>query len=99
MEDVSYVIKETVSCREEPPDGAVLYYAEKDLVQVINAVGLIIWQSLKTARNIPSIIGYLSERCDGIPDDEIRDHVETFIESLLKRELILKISENSALDR
>jgi uncharacterized protein (DUF2236 family) len=71
-----------VSCRIEEPDGAVLFNPDTDAVQVINPTGLAIWQALEFPKTKQEIVEYLLDVCEDVPEDQVAQDVEEFIERL-----------------
>ena len=82
MEDVKYTVNHDVSCRIEEPDGAILFNPETDVVQVINPVGLAIWQALGSPCGKQEVVEYLVEICEGVPEEQVVQDVDEFIEKL-----------------
>jgi hypothetical protein len=85
MDTTLYTVNPDVSCREEGPDGALLFNPDTDDVLVINVTGLLIWQALAEPRPLEGIIDVLLERCDNVPESEIAGHVSEFVGQLVER--------------
>ena len=71
-----------VSCREEGPDGALLFNPDTDAITVVNATGLLIWQALAGARTREEIVAHLLEACEGVPTDQVAADVDEFLQAL-----------------
>jgi hypothetical protein len=84
-DDVQYVANPDVSCREEGPDGALLFNPDTDHVVVINTTGLLIWQALREPRKRKAIVEFIEERCEGVPADEVDQDVRSFVEELVDK--------------
>jgi hypothetical protein len=82
MKNTKYSINHDVSCRIEEPEGAVLFNPETDAVQVINPTGLAIWQALEFPKTKQEIVEYLLDVCEDVPEDQVVQDVEEFIERL-----------------
>lgn len=91
MSNTQYLANPDVSCREEGPDGALLFNPDTDAVLVINPTGLVIWQALEQARTKDDIITNLMERCEDVPSDQAATDVNEFIEILESGGFIGKI--------
>lgn len=84
-DDTRYVVNPDVSCREEGPDGALLFNPDTDQVVVINTTGLLIWQGLGEPRTENEIVRFIEERCEGVPVDEVAQDVSEFVEELKEK--------------
>lgn len=83
-----YVINPVISCREEGPDGALLFNPDTDDVLVINVTGLLIWEALTEPRTQAQVVEALLEQCDNVPENEITEDVREFVEKLVEREFV-----------
>ena len=83
-----YIANPDVSCREEGPDGALLFNPDTDDVLVVNLTGLLIWQALTEPRTQTQVVEALLERCENVPEDEIAGDVREFVEQLVEREFV-----------
>lgn len=84
----TYMINSDVSCREEGPDGALLFNPDKDEILVINTTGLLIWRALATPSSENEIVKSLIEQCNNVPQNEITQDVHEFVEKLLAKEFV-----------
>ena len=82
MEDIAYSINQDVSCRIEDTDGAILFNPENDAVQVINPTGLAIWQVLYYSKKKHEIVEHLVSICEDVPEDQVVQDVEEFLQKL-----------------
>lgn len=82
--DVHYIVNPDVSCREEGPDGALLFNPDTDQVVVINITGLLIWEALEAANTRDGAVAAVKERCDNVPD-EVADDVNAFIDEMVAK--------------
>ncbi|MDX9954821.1 MAG: PqqD family peptide modification chaperone [Anaerolineae bacterium] len=84
-EIVRYVVNPDVSCREEGPDGSLLFNPDTNDVLVINITGLLIWQALNTPRTEAQVVAELQQRCHDVPEDAVAQDTHEFVEHLLDR--------------
>jgi hypothetical protein len=77
-----YIANPDVSCREEGPDGALLFNPDTDQVLVINVTGLLVWQALAQARRLDEVVGALQDQCRNVPADQVAQDVAGFVEEL-----------------
>ncbi len=77
-----------VSCRDEPPEGAILFNPDSNELMAINTTGLLIWKILEKPGTRATVLKELRERCDGIPEDSIEEDVYQFIDNLKSRGFI-----------
>ncbi|HOT90817.1 MAG TPA: PqqD family peptide modification chaperone [Anaerolineae bacterium] len=85
IEPALYLVNPDVSCREEGPDGALLFNPDTDAVLVINTTGLLIWETLHKPCDKAAVVAALMERCDNVPVDSVAADVDEFIEQLIAR--------------
>jgi hypothetical protein len=83
-----YTINPVVSCREEGPDGALLFNPDTDDVLVINVTGLLIWEALAEPRTQAQVVEALLAQCENVPEDEITGDVGEFVEKLVERDFV-----------
>lgn len=84
-EPALYVVNPDVSCREEGPDGALLFNPDTDAVLVINTTGLLIWAALREPRDKAAVATALANRCNNVPEDGVTGDVDEFMEQLIAR--------------
>lgn len=82
--DDQYMVNPDVSCRIEDADGAILYNPDTDGVQVINPIGLEIWETLSEPRSITELVDHIQSVCDGVTNEVERD-VRSFVELMLAK--------------
>ncbi len=93
MENTKYSMNRDISCRVEEPEGAILFNPETDAVQAINPTGLAIWESLEYPRTKQEIVEYLLDVCEDVPEDQVVNDVEAFIEQLKSAGFIGEVIE------
>lgn len=71
-----------VSCREEGPDGALLFQPDTDDLMVINSTGLLIWRELSQPQTRDEIAARLHQAHPEAPLEQLTTDVEAFFESL-----------------
>jgi len=82
-----------ISCREEPPEGAILYNPEKDIFHVLNQTGLAIWQIIITPKTITEIVYEMTRLFEDIPVEQVASDVQDYLDTLLKSEFVVEFSE------
>jgi hypothetical protein len=80
-----YIVNPDVSCREEGPDGALLFNPDTDDVLVVNVTGLLIWQALAEPHNQDEVVAAIVEQCDNVPEDQVAQDVGEFMEQLIAK--------------
>jgi hypothetical protein len=78
-----YLANPDVSCREEGPEGALLFNPDTDGMMVLNPTGLVIWEALDEPRTQDEIVAHLRERCDNVPVEQVGTDVDEFLQALL----------------
>jgi enhancing lycopene biosynthesis protein 2 len=82
--DTKYIVNPDVSCREEGPDGALLFNPDTDQVLVINITGLVIWEALEAPATRAAVVEAVKTRCADVPDEVAAD-VDEFIDQMLAK--------------
>jgi hypothetical protein len=77
-----YVVNPDVSCREEGPDGALLFNPDTDQVVVVNVTGLLIWEALAEPRTATGVVETIVSQCANVPEDQVTQDVQEFVEQL-----------------
>ena len=68
-----------ISLREEE-DGAILFDADTNGLQIINPIGLLIWKFIQVhPRTRADIAAHLRETCEGVPVDQVEKDVDDFV--------------------
>lgn len=83
-----------VSCREEGPDGALLFDPDTDALMVVNPTGLLIWQMLDQPSSRDEIVAYLLEVCYDVPTDRVTVDVDEFLQTLQSGDFIDEVLGN-----
>jgi len=89
-----YLANPDVSCREEGPDGALLFNPDTDAILVINPTGLLIWKALSRPRTQDELVAHLLENCEDVPTDRVATDVEEFLQTLQPGGFIGEVLEN-----
>lgn len=84
-ETTLYMVNPDVSCREEGPDGALLFNPDTDAVLVINTTGLLIWEALREPHDKAAVVTALASRCNNVPEDSVAGDVDEFMEQLIAK--------------
>ena len=90
-----YLANPDVSCRIEDDDGAILYCSDTNATQIINPIGLEIWETLSSPNSKIDIIKHLKDVCDGIPEDDVQKDVDEFLARLLQCGFVGEVENNS----
>ena len=93
---VLYIANPDVSCREEGPDGALLFNPDTDQVLVINPTGLLIWRALARPQGRDQVVAALVEQCDNVPADQVGRDVDEFLDPLLGKGFVGIYGETTA---
>jgi hypothetical protein len=79
-----YISNPDFSCREEGPDGALLFNPDTDQVLVVNVTGLLIWQALAEPATRAEVIEAVEAQCTNVPD-EVAEDVNAFIDEMIAK--------------
>jgi sensor domain CHASE-containing protein len=77
-----YMVNPDVSCREEGPDGALLFNPDTDGMMVVNPTGLLIYRALREPRTQEEVVAYLLDRCEDVPTERVAPDVDEFLHTL-----------------
>jgi hypothetical protein len=87
-EETLYIVNPDVSCREEGPDGALLFNPDTDEILVINVTGLLIWEALAEPRTMAEVVDAIRRQCNNVPEGEVEADVAEFIETMVNRAFV-----------
>lgn len=82
-EKTRYLANSDVSCRIEDEDGAILYNPNERNCQVINAVGLELWQCLSIPKQRDELASHLCTLYDGVTQEDAERDVDEFLQCLV----------------
>jgi hypothetical protein len=88
MHDAQYLVNPDVSFRPEDDDGAILFNADTDSLEVINPTAVEIWVFLAAPHTQAEVVAHLCEVCDGAPREDVEKDVSEFLETLAKKGFI-----------
>ncbi|MGD9780943.1 MAG: PqqD family peptide modification chaperone [Kiritimatiellia bacterium] len=88
MGEAKYLADPGVSFRPEDGDGAILYHADTDSLEVVNPVAAEIWTYLAAPRTQAEVVAHLCATCEGAVRDQVEKDVAEFVESLLEKGFI-----------
>ena len=92
-----FMVNPDISLREENGDGAILFNPDSNSLQVINPVGLIIWQFLVAhPRTKSDIVNHLKEICEDIHQEQVMADVSEFITDLHSRGFIGEVLDDDS---
>lgn len=92
-ETARYLANPDVSCRIEDEDGAILYNPDTKSCQVINAVGLELWQHLGAPRSMDELTDHLCDTYDEVTRETATNDSKTFIQALILHGFIGEVEE------
>jgi len=95
MQDPKYLTNPEVSYRPEGDDGAILFNADTDGLEVINPTAMEIWKTLAAPRTEAEVVARLCEVFDDAPREEVAKDVSEFLESMVKKGFIGIVEEAS----
>ena len=93
MGEAKYLVDPDVSFRQEDDDGAILYHAETDSLELLNPVATAIWKFLSAPRTQAEVAAHLCATCDGAARGQVEQDVAEFLGSLLKKGFIGVVEE------
>lgn len=85
QDSTRYVVNPDVSCREEGPDGALLFNPDTDQVAVVNPTGLLIWQALAEPHTPAEVAAALIAQCNNPPEGQVLQDVNEFLEQMVAK--------------
>jgi len=88
-----YMTNPDVVLREEDEDGALIYNPDTDQIKVINPTGLFIWQQCDGSKDLAGIVSAMRESYDEVPEDEVSEQVEKFIDDMVNTGFIGTVEE------
>jgi len=88
-----YMTNPDVVLREEDEDGALIYNPDTDRIKVINPTGLFIWQQCDGSKDLAGLIFAVQESYDEVPEDEVSEQVEKFIDDMVNTGFIGTVEE------
>ena len=88
-----YMTNPDVVLREEDEDGALIYNPDTDQIKVINPTGLFIWQQCDGSKDLAGIVSAMKESYDEVPEDEVTEQVEKFINDMVNTGFIGTVEE------
>lgn len=74
-----------VTCREEPPEGAVLFNPVEDTVMILNQTGLEIWKCCHECRTIDSIVSCFLEIFSDVDLNTVQTDIRESVNNLTNR--------------
>lgn len=95
MQNPKYLANPDVSFRPEDDDGAILFNADTDGLEVINPTAMEIWKSVATPRTETDVVTRLCEVFDDAPREQVAKDVSEFLESMVKKGFIGIVEEKS----
>lgn len=78
-----YLRNPDVVLREEDPDGVLIFNPDTDQIRVLNATGSFIWQLCDGSKDKAGIISAVRQSFDAVPDDQVLQQVEKFIDEMV----------------
>ena len=81
-ESLRYQADPVVSCRDEGPEGAILFNPDTDDAAVVNASGRALWGVLAEPRTADELTAHLVATYDGVTAEQAAGDVAAFLQSL-----------------
>lgn len=88
MGETKYLVNPEVSFRPEDDDGAILYNADTDSLEVINPTAAEIWSFLAAPRTQAEVVLHLCSVCDGAKPEDVEKDVEEYLAAMIKKGFI-----------
>jgi hypothetical protein len=86
-----YLCNPDVVLREEDESGALLFNPDTNQVKVLNATGLFIWKQFQSENNPGTILKAIAESFEDVPEAQVTDDVEQFVNELLESGFLGKV--------
>ena len=93
VSEAKYLADPDVSFRPEDDDGAILYNAETDVLDVINPTAAEIWKLLAAPRTQAEIVAHLLAVCEGADREQVERDVRDFLESMRSKGFVGTVAE------
>ena len=93
--NAKYLCNPDVSCRIEDDDGAILYCTDTSATQIINPMGLEIWETLSTPHTKEELVTHLQAVCEDVPEKDVLKDVEDFVMRLLRGGFVGEVEEET----
>ena len=78
-----YMKNPDVVVREEDEDGALIFNPDTNQISVINPTALFIWKLCNGENTKTDIVSVVRESFDLVPEDEVEQQVEGFVDGML----------------
>ena len=88
-----YIRNPAVVLREQEQDGGLLFNPDTNQIMVLNATGLLVWQSCDGGHALPDIVAALRESFDQVPEAEVGSDVEKFALDMQAHDFIGTVQE------
>ncbi|MBN2106011.1 MAG: PqqD family peptide modification chaperone [Deltaproteobacteria bacterium] len=88
MGEIKYLVNPDVSFRPEDDDGAILFNADSDSLEVINPTAAEIWSCLAAPCTQAQVVEHLCSVCDGASQGAVEKDVSEFLDSMVKKGFI-----------
>jgi hypothetical protein len=88
---VQYQCNPDVVLREEDEDGGLLFEPDTNQVKVLNNTALFIWKLCDGACGLPELTISLKEAFEEVPDGQVDQDVQAFIEDMVASGFIGKV--------
>lgn len=95
MQNPKYLANPDVSFRPEDDEGAILFNADTEGLEVINPTAMEIWKTVATPRTETDVVTHLCEVFDDAPREQVAKDVSEFLESMVEKGFIGIVEEKS----
>ncbi len=91
-----YLRNPDVALREEDEDGGLLFNPDTNQIKVLNPTGLFIWQQCDGTHGAAEIAQAIRDAFDEVPEDQITQDVDEFIEGMVQSGFLGTVQEQAA---
>ena len=93
-EESKFMANPEVSCRVEDEDGAILFNPDSNSVQIINPIGLQIWQFMEHyPRTLDVVKQHIMEMYEDAPLDSVEKDIRDFVMTLNAKGFIGEVTD------
>ncbi len=85
-----------VVIHEEDPDGALVFNPDTDQIRVLNQTGFYIWKLCDGSHDMQSITSSIQESFDRVPEDQVSEQVEVFVNEMVTAGFIGTVDDKEA---
>ena len=83
--------RQEVSCREEPPEGGLLYLEAENKAFVLNNTGLLVWKTITGEMDPREIAAAVHSRFEDVDFDTVLNDVSEYIDVLYNKGFLMLV--------